>query len=307
VEQEQGMEAVGGSRAAREGAVQALQIFFVLLIVLVMGRAFVGYYHILQVDQAPVARPSAPPVTKAPTGPAAPAAKSAESAEAKPAWTCPVLEFAKGHPLSVYRLPMFILIVLVAVRLILALRSFDRVYAESAAWAERSFTGLLLHIGFLLGQVGLLAFMAVALESEETTDPMAIFFVGLLVVSGVWYLWTRLTAGAEDRQALSYALPAGVNDLAFAAAIFGALYLYWAVQPEHKGTLHSSPGVLAAFLGIIGTYLNYLIAVQAPDDPALTENHVLRSWLGIGIGIVVCAIVVACTVFSQKIGLYLPL
>ena len=408
MEQTQGVEAVGGSRGVREGAVQAIQVFFVLFIVLVMARGFVSYYHTLRSEQtlgprpaavkaakvsasapAPVAKPveaakapapaaaTAPAAGKpaeaakapAPTAagpaeaakaaaPAPVAAKPAEAAKApapapapaaakpaeapkapvpapaaapvaaKPAEApkapaplmatkpveaapvaapvrrCPVFKFMECHPISVYRLPMFILIVLLAVRMILSLRSFDRLYAESASWADRSFTGLLIQIGFLLAQVGLLAFMAVALESEGTNDPEAIFLFGILVVSGLGYLWTRLTAGAGDRQALRYALPAGVNDLAFAAVIFGGLFIYAYMQPAHKGVIQGSPSALAAFLGIVNVYLNYLIAVRAPDDPALAETHVLRSWLAIGIGIIACAIIVAGIVSAQKFGFF---
>lgn len=303
MEQTQGVEAVGGARVAREGALQAIHVFFTLLIVLVMVRGLVSFYHTLQLEPMHVPQKAAPAVAK--TAPAA--AKAAPAAPVKTAWTCPALKFMDSHPLAVYRLPIIILIVLMAVRLLLALRSFDRLYAEGAAWSDRSFTGLLVHMGFLLGQVGLLAFMAVALGSEETSDPTIMFFVGLLLLSGLWYLWTRLTAGAADRQALSYALPAGVNDLVFAALIFGGLFIYAVLVPKHVGAGHNSPGVLGAFLGVVSIYLNYLIAVQAPDDTALAENHVLRSWLAIGIGAIAAAVIVACVILTQKFGLHLPL
>ena len=323
MEQTQGVEAVGGARAAREGALQAIHVFFTLLIVLVMVRGLVSFYHTLQLGPMHVPQKAAPAAAKAvpaaakpapaaakaaPAAPAAPAAaKTAAEAPAKTARACPVLKYMDSHPLAAYRLPIIILITLMAVRLLLALRSFDRLYAEGAAWPERSFTGLLIHMGFLLGQVGLLAFMAIALESEETADPTMMFFVGILLLSGLWYLWTRLTAGAEDRQALRYALPAGVSDLVFAALIFGGLFLYAVLVPKHVDAGQNSPSVLGAFLGVVSIYLNYLIAVQAPDDTALAENHVLRSWLAIGIGAIAAAAIVACVILTQKLGLHLPL
>lgn len=215
----------------------------------------------------------------------------------------------QDYPYCFYRLPMFILVLLFGVRLILGLRQFDRLYTEGSLWPKRSFTGLLIHMGFFMAQTSLLTFMAVALEADESNDTLPYFFIGLLLVAGLWYIWTWLTAGGADRPAFRYALPAGLNDIIFAVGIFGALFLEAALwrKPQISHASTGCPPILAAFIGIINVYLNYAIAVRAPDDPALTIQHVSRSWVGIGVGVIASAILVACILAVQKYGFSLPL
>jgi hypothetical protein len=242
-----------------------------------------------------------PPAAKVADPPAAPAPNAAEAPKATKRHKCPAIKFMQEHPLSTYRLPMFILVLLVGARIILSLRTFDRLYTEGAVSPVRGFTGLLIHLGFLVAQISLLAFMAAALESEESSDPAAFFFVGFLLISGVWYLWTRLTAGSLDGPAFRYALPAAINDLAIAAVIFGGLFIYAGMKSKHGGATYTSPITVAAFLGIVNVYINYLIAVRTPDDPALVEAHVLRSWLAIGMGVIICCLIVASIILAEKL------
>lgn len=207
-----------------------------------------------------------------------------------------IVKVLERHPFAVYRLPALILVILLAVRLILSLRVFDRFYAESAIWPERSFTGLLVHMGFLLAQIGLLTFMVLGMESEETGDPVILFLIGLLVISGIGYLWCAVSAGRADRQSLLFALPAGINDLIFAALVFLALYiLTFLGHKPTKGLISAGAASAGAFIGIINVYVNYLIAARAPNDPSEAPLHAARAWVAIGVGIVVAAIVIAST------------
>ncbi len=305
MEQVQGVSAVGGSRGVREGAVQAFQIFFVLFVMIVLARAFVSYYHTFAQDEAqpakrakaPAAAPAAAPAPAAPAKTAAPVkVEPARGAER----TCPVMKFTESHPLTTHRLPIFILIVLLAARLMLGQRQLDRLYTESDAWAERSFTGFLAHAAFLLAQGALLVFLAVGLEAEGTNEASVFFFIGILIVAGLWYLWTWLTAGRQSRPLMGFALPAGVCDLAFAAITFGGLLVYAAVAAPRPGA--GVPASFWAFIGMANVYVNYLIAVSAPNDAAATAQHVSRSWLAVGVGAAAAGLIFAALILMQVFG-----
>jgi hypothetical protein len=346
----QGVEAVGGSRGVRDGAMLAIEVFFALFIGVIMLRAFAGYYRTIEWDrvqaparapsgalratptaapapkaaaapvapaaprpQAPVAAPpAAAPGPKAPAAPAAPAAKPAPAAKAvapavKMAEPSPLRKFIDQHPYTIYRLPIFVLIILLGGRLILSLRQVDRLYAQSEAWAGRSFTGLLIHVAFLLAQVSLLAFMAMAMQVEETGDSVAIFFMGLLAISGLWYLWAWLTAGREDGPVLRYALPAGIADFVFGAITFLSLFLYEYLRhgPERPRAEVGGPATIAAFVGLIAIFVNYVIAVQAPDDPERSTSHAWRAWASIVIGIIACGVLIGGAAFLPRYGIEL--